>query len=157
MISNKIESIIPIQNSNTSYKRSKFTAQEDRQLLILVEIYKFNWKKISIEMKNRSVRQCKERYYHYLSPNINKNDWSHEEDVLLLSSVEKYGKKWKALESLFNNRTEVDIRNRFNILSRKIFKIIKEKNFAFDQKIGSYLKNQNIIMNYNILNQKLFF
>ena len=102
------------------YNRVCFTPQEDEELLKLTRKYKENWKRISEEMGNRSVRQCKERYKHYLSPQIKHDEWTLDEDMLLLSSIEKHGKKWKVLEKFFKGRTEIDIRNRFYVLTRKI-------------------------------------
>lgn len=84
-----------------------------------------NWKNVSKEMGNRSVRQCKERYLHYLSPYINKKEWTNEEDALLISSVTQHGKKWKVFEDLFKNRTEIDIRNRYHVIERRISKVIR--------------------------------
>ncbi|KAK8886651.1 hypothetical protein M9Y10_042117 [Tritrichomonas musculus] len=114
------------------YYRKLFSFEEDAKLMVLVEKFKDNWKKIASEMKNRSVRQCKERYFHYLAPDIKREDWSHEEDLILLSSVEKYGKKWKSFEVLLNGRTEIDIRNRFNVISRKIAKKIRKESLSFN-------------------------
>ena len=97
------------KTNKRKYYRKLFTFEEDTKLIFLVKKFKSNWKKIAFEMKNRSVRQCKERYFHYLSPDIRKDDWTSEEDILLLSSVEKHGKKWKTLELFFKGRTEIDI------------------------------------------------
>ncbi|KAK8839638.1 hypothetical protein M9Y10_032004 [Tritrichomonas musculus] len=119
--------------------RLPFTFEEDQKLLQIItdstvsktemsaEDFKINekdinWRIVSIKMGNRSVRQCKERYLHYLSPNINKNAWTHEEDSLLVKSVCNYGKRWKLFEGFFLNRTEIDIRNRYHVLQRKITK-----------------------------------
>lgn len=99
--------------------RNCFTHDEDRKLLFWIEKLNYNWKKIALEMKDRSVRQCKERYYHYLSPSIKKGKWSNEEDELLFSAIEKHGKRWKIIERMFDGRTEIDIRNRYNVLMRK--------------------------------------
>lgn len=108
-----------------NYSRRTFTIDEDKKLLELVTKYKENWKEISREMKSRNIRQCKERYFHYLSPNINHEKWREDEDSLLLKYVEMYGKKWKNFENYFNGRTEIDIRNRFYVLSRLIKKKLK--------------------------------
>lgn len=121
------------------YYRKLFTFEEDSKLMILVEKYNNNWKKIASEMKDRSVRQCKERYFHYLSPDIKRDVWTNEEDLLLLSSVEKHGKKWKALEYIFDGRTEIDIRNRFNVLTRRISRKIRKES----QKANTEKKNTN--------------
>ena len=125
------------ENKRRKYnKRLPFTEEEDQKLLKIISNtmnkgYDSNeqiredlidWKIISKEMGNRSVRQCKERYFHYLSPQINKKDWTPEEDSLLFSTVGNIGKKWKIMEDLFENRTEIDIRNRYYVLQRKITK-----------------------------------
>ena len=122
------------ENKRRKYnKRLPFTEEEDQKLLKIISNtmnkgYDSNeqiredlidWKIISKEMGNRSVRQCKERYFHYLSPQINKKDWTPEEDSLLFSTVGNIGKKWKIMEDLFENRTEIDIRNRYYVLQRK--------------------------------------
>lgn len=109
-------------------QRICFTPEEDSKLLLLVEKLSFNWKNISKEMGNRSVRQCKERYHHYLSPSINHEEWTNDEDFLLLSAVENIGKRWKLIEKVFKGRTEIDIRNRFYVLTRKIRKEIHQNN-----------------------------
>lgn len=144
--------------------RFPFTAEEDQKLLGIVSnlvkaqpkkfkkndlnIYNsdelINWAKVARQMGNRSVRQCKERYFHYLAPSINKKEWSNEEDSLLMSSVLKYGKKWKVFEELFSNRTEIDIRNRYYVLQRKISKIIRSANV---KKTLNELDQQNIVLN----------
>lgn len=112
----------PSKTSNRKY----FTAEEDIKLLELIKKYNFDWKKISNEMNNRTVRQCKDRYHHYLSPDIYREKWTHDEDNLLLSTVEAQGKKWKLFENIFTGRTEIDIRNRYNILMRRINKETKK-------------------------------
>ena len=126
--------------------RLPFTEEEDQKLLKIIsntmnkesnsnnnfQEKSINWENISKEMGNRSVRQCKERYFHYLSPQINKKDWTPEEDSLLFSTVGNIGKKWKIMEDLFENRTEIDIRNRYYVLQRKMSKLIRDeskKNF----------------------------
>ena len=88
-------------------------------LLKLVDKYHCDWKKISFEMKNRNIRQCKERYYHYLSPNIKSDIWTPDEDIILLKMIDQHGRKWKYFENIFSGRTEINIRNRYYVLSRK--------------------------------------
>lgn len=125
------------KQNKKQYYRKLFSFEEDSKLMILVEKYKDNWKKIASEMSDRSVRQCKERYFHYLSPDIKRDEWSHDEDLLLLSSVEKQGKRWKALESIFEGRTEIDIRNRFKVLTRRISKKIRKDSLLTKVEIKS--------------------
>lgn len=123
--------------------RLPFSKDEDQKLITIIENSlqtnfeqinskieaKINWKNVSKEMGSRTSRQCKERYIHYLSPKINKSDWTSEEDSQLLLDVNHYGKRWKILENKFKDRTEIDIRNRFNVLQRRISKVAR-KNFS---------------------------
>lgn len=118
---------------NKKTPRKLFSHEEDKKLIELYEKYKDNWKEISKEMKNRSVRQCKERYYHYLSPNIKKNEWNQEEDILLIKLNQKFGNKWKYFEFFFPGRTEIDIRNRFNV----IYRLLSKNNIILPTQINS--------------------
>lgn len=108
-----------------SLKKSLFTYKEDKLLLKLVSTYgDKDWQAISLLMKknnfNRNVRQCKDRYFHYLDPKISTNsEWTKEQDELLLKKVEELGNKWKSMEKLFPGRTEIALRNRYKLLLRK--------------------------------------
>ena len=126
-------------SSNISPKRNLFTTEEDNLLLQLVKSFGTkNWQKISSEMKKHNIyrngRQCRDRYYHYLNPNIDfKSKWTHEKDNLLLNTVQKQGTRWKIMERIFPGQTEVSLRNRYNLLKRKERKNQKqiEKNLLF--------------------------
>lgn len=106
--------------------RKLFSKEEDDKLILLHNRYDDDWKKIAKEMDGRSIRQCKERYCHYLNPDINLSDWTSNEDNLLNEKVQEIGKKWKILEYIFPGRTEISIRNRWNVLQRKERKRIRE-------------------------------
>lgn len=119
--------------------KNPFSIEEDKLILKLVEIIgENNWVDIAKYMKkknyDRNSRQCRDRYYHYLNPNINKLMWSKEEDDLLMEKVENEGKKWKKFEKFFPGRTEVQLRNRYNLLARKMEKIEKKKEKKIEKK-----------------------
>ena len=104
----------PNKKKRKSVARSKFTESEDKKLLELVNKYGENsWALVSSEMENRSTRQCRDRYKHYISPQINQSAWTAEEDKLLVEKVDSIGERWKILEVYFRNRTEVQLRNRY--------------------------------------------
>jgi hypothetical protein len=75
--------------------RKYFTHEEDIKLQALVGQHRRNWKKIAESFNTRITRQLKERYEGYLAPNIRKEEWSADEDQLLVSKVKKLGRKWK--------------------------------------------------------------
>lgn len=99
--------------------KTKFTSDEDNMILKLVEIYgDENWALIASKMKGRSTRQCRERYRNYLSPTVNNSPWTSDEDTLLYKRYERFGPKWKLIADGFNNRTDINIKNRWLLLER---------------------------------------
>jgi hypothetical protein len=107
-------------NSMALAVRLKFTAEEDSKLMTLVQkLGQSNWQSIASYMNGRTNRQCKERWVHYLDPNIVAQPWTRREDRLLEQKVSEVGKKWKQLEALFPGRTEISLKNRYNVLLRK--------------------------------------
>ncbi|OHT15437.1 Myb-like DNA-binding domain containing protein [Tritrichomonas foetus] len=132
--------ITDINNSSfikEKFTRAMFSAAEDQLLIELHDKYGENWRKISELMPKRSTRQCKERYSHYLSPDISQTQWTIEEDTFLKNKVSEIGKRWKALESFFTGRTEINIRNRWNVLNRREKKELrnllkKKKKYSID-------------------------
>lgn len=113
---------------------------------------------------DRSVRQCRDRYCHYLDPSIKTDPkWNEDDDSLLLESVNQHGNKWKMMEQIFPGRTEVSIRNRYNLLIRKsqckekkrfINKRIMPNDFQFltHNKNRNTKSKENITMNQFSLN-----
>jgi hypothetical protein len=104
----------------TGFSRHKFTPDEDARLCALVaECGPGDWSRIALMMPHRDSRQCKERWSHYLSPNLVNRPWTKTEDALLEAEVREHGHKWKAFEALFPGRAETNIKNRFNVLFRR--------------------------------------
>lgn len=142
------------------YQKSVFTIEEDNMLLSLVDKFGDNkWSLISSIMKqnnyDRNIRQCKDRYFHYLDPKINNNlNWTENDDELLLKFVQKYGKKWKLCENFFPGRTEVSIRNRYQLINRKI---VRAEKIKVRKQINSlqqnYIKTCKSIINNYIKNE----
>lgn len=49
----------------------------------------------------------------YLRPNINKDEWSLEEDMKILELIGKHGTKWKSIQLEMQHRTDNQIKNRY--------------------------------------------
>lgn len=104
----------------SSIRKIKFTPEEDEKLKKLIkQLGTRDWEVISIEMKTRTSRQCRDRWNNYLCPNLNNEPFSEEEDNLLLKLFEKYGPKWKKIGSYFDKRSTNKLRGRFAALQRK--------------------------------------
>jgi hypothetical protein len=118
-----------------------------------------DWVAIASQMPNRDSRQCRERWYHYLAPEVLSDEWTKEEDVLLQKQVEAHGHKWKWFETQFPGRTDINIKNHYQLLlrkSRKEFRIAlglplrlpgrKSKMRAVPQKEESQFENPVVPM-----------
>ena len=110
-----------IENLNPKHvARSMFTEEEDKKLKELVGQYGTeNWNQISKLMNGRTVRQCRERYRHYLAPDVQNKEWTEEEDNLLREKYAELGPKWVEINCFFKNRTDINIKNRWVVLLRK--------------------------------------
>lgn len=144
---NEIRFQMPFSNNTNNGKRrvqkkNTFSIEEDEHLKYLVNSIGQNWELIVKAMKkanfNKNIRQCRDRYFHYLDPNINNNiNWSQSEDENIFKFVETYGKKWKMMEQMFPGRTEVSLRNRYNLLQRKFNREQKKMFKTFENPFGN--------------------
>lgn len=108
------------KNNEGKTTRQKFTAEEDSRLIELVRIHGNRaWKKIASIMKTRTTRQCRERYINYLSPDVTNGPWSVQEDSLLIEKVHEMGPKWSKIAKFFQNRSDVNIKNRYALFVSK--------------------------------------
>jgi hypothetical protein len=99
--------------------RSKFRPEEDQMLRGLVDRFGVHsWSEIACAMPGRSLRQCRDRWKHYLSGKPN-NPWTPEEDQILIQHVQEYGLSWTRISAFFANRTDVDVKGRWCQIFRK--------------------------------------
>jgi len=83
-----------------------------------------NWSYISAKINEHEVKrlgkQCRERWYNHLSPNVRKDPWADEEDRVIIESHQKYGSKWTTISSLLYGRTPNAIKNRWNSTLKRL-------------------------------------
>lgn len=98
----------------------KFSPVDDAKLIKLVsKMDKVDWVKISHKMKNKTPRQCRERWNNYLNPELHQVEWSEEEDTLLMNKFNEIGAHWNEIAKFFKGRSGNNVRNRFLTLSRR--------------------------------------
>ena len=107
------------QQPGSIKKRSRFSPEEDLTLRHLVEKYGQNWDFIASQLKGRNKRQVKERWNSYLSPSLVVAPFSPDEDKLLEDKINEIGTKWVVLLKYFPNRTDVALKNRWNMIKRQ--------------------------------------
>jgi hypothetical protein len=100
--------------------RYVFTSQEDQMLQHAIAQYGTdNWDSVAAMLPGRSSRQCRERWFTYLAPEVNRTPWTSEEDGLLFDLLQTNGPRWGSIMGFFLNRTQNNIKNRWNTVLRK--------------------------------------
>lgn len=105
-----------------SKKKENWTEEEDKLLLSLVQKYGAkNWTEISTSFSNRLGKQCRERWYNHLSPDVNKSKWTEQEDLILLHAYMEFGSRWSIIAGYLPGRTDNSIKNHYNsTIKRKL-------------------------------------
>jgi hypothetical protein len=52
------------------------------------------WGRIAAALPHRNSKQCRERYHHHLSPDVDKSAWSDDEERILFGLQALLGNKW---------------------------------------------------------------
>lgn len=114
----------------------KFTEANDRRLLQYVNTYGTDaWEKIAKLFKNKSAKQCRDRWDNYVNPEISNQPWTIEEDMQLRAIFQQIGPKWTVLAKYFPRRTPSNIRFRMLKLKRSELRNLKKGFVAHKAKL----------------------
>ena len=110
------------------YHYTTFTKAEDKKILSLANDQKIkNWKEIASHISGKTPKQVRDRYNGYLKCPHDDRPFTEYEDNIILQFVHENGKFWKKLARLLNKRSNNQVKNRYQILSRRMNKKSTEK------------------------------
>lgn len=82
-------------------KGGVWTNVEDEILKAAVSKYGLNqWARVASLLSKKSAKQAKARWSEWLNPNINKSDWTREDDERLLSLAKLLPNQWRSIAPL---------------------------------------------------------
>ncbi|CDW76882.1 myb-like dna-binding domain containing protein [Stylonychia lemnae] len=114
------------QGHKSSITKTQWQKREDDELfLIISEKGTKQWQEIAEMLNsklgvNRNGKQCRERWYNFLNPEINRDPFSNEEDLKILLLRKQIGNRWSEIVKQLPGRTENSVKNRFNCMFKKI-------------------------------------
>jgi hypothetical protein len=70
-------------------------------------------------LPQRNARQCRERWFNYINPNLVNAEWTEAEDDILMQTYEEAGPKWLVIANCLPGRSRNNVKNRYFMLQRR--------------------------------------
>ncbi|KAL8274617.1 hypothetical protein Esti_001446 [Eimeria stiedai] len=98
--------------------------EEDAVLAELVNIWGYKWSTIACAVNERcrlrrSGKQCRERWFNHVNPEVRRGGWTIDEDIYILRKQAVVGNRWAAIAKRLEGRTENAVKNRFISLTNR--------------------------------------
>ena len=109
--------------------KGPWSGHEDAKLQQWVQLYgATNWAECAKYIAGRNGKQCRERWFFNLSPDVKKGEWTKEEDEQIYRLYHEIGPHWATIATHIPGRTDNSIKNRFYSNIRKEQNALKRAN-----------------------------
>jgi hypothetical protein len=99
--------------------KMRWTPEEDKLLCESIRSHgTVNWTLVASSLPYRTGKQCRERWVNQLSPQLKSEEWTAEEDCLLITLSARHGHQWSMIAQSLQGRSVNATKNRFGYLMR---------------------------------------
>ena len=98
--------VVPAPRQSVSVKGTWSEAEDAVLRHHVVDVKTTRWSLIATALPGRNGKQCRERWHNHLKPDINKDDWTAEEDEIVRAAHGEVGNKWTEIARRLKGRTD---------------------------------------------------
>lgn len=136
--------------------RKTFSPEEDQNLRTLVQKYgESNWSLVAQNMPNRNARQCRDRWRSYLKPTNLSDEWTEEEDNILIQKYNEFGSRWTLIGKFLPQRSDIRIKQRVKLLLQHMN--FKSMGIMYDKYQNGIIQNPMVATPPSYINGMPFF
>lgn len=101
-------------------REDRWSTAEDDVIRQAVKKYGSNqWDRVATLLPRKSATQCRARWYEVLDPRLSHDQWTKEEDLLLLELANRLPNMWRSIGATLGNRSAGQCHERYEILHQR--------------------------------------